>query len=275
VTDFSQPINLEPAKQDDERAKEANARIWVQRSPITAYGGGSGSFSPDLLVDSRARCTFEKVRFGPTGVELRRCKNMRKSVMMVVVAMTAGGAFAQLQNAGFESNTSGIFGRPDFWEPNGGWADHASFARAGNESLGLNFAFYSGGQSETMGQVSNLTYRAGSTYTFWSWAIGGGNDTGTVSYEIGYDDGTGAFVQLAVATYDLTGLGMWIETDGVSHTALDGGAEIGRNVWVRFGDANSGSDNDLWLDNVSLIPAPGAAAVLGLGLAATMRRRRA
>ncbi|MBX3321680.1 MAG: hypothetical protein KF757_01685 [Phycisphaeraceae bacterium] len=200
---------------------------------------------------------------------------MRKLVMSCVMVLAAGGAVAQLQNADFENNTTNMFGRPDFWTPNGGWADHASFARPGNASLGLYFAFYSGGAAETMGQVSNLIYQAGNTYTFSSWATGGGNDTGVVSYEIGYDDGLGNFIRLAVETYELTGLGMWIQTAGVSHTVDDGSDEIGRNVWVRFGNANSGSSSDLWLDNVTLIPAPGALAVLGLGLAGLARRRRA
>lgn len=199
---------------------------------------------------------------------------MRGFIVAGVVAGLAAAASAGLQNGDIENNTSGIFGHIDFWGPNGGWADHASFARPGNESLGLYFGFYSGGQTETVGQVTDMTFQAGQTYTFASWAIGGGNDTGVISYEIGYDDGGGGFVQLAVATYDLTGLGMWVQTDGVSYTVGSGGGEIGQSIWVRLGDGTTGSSNDIWFDNFSLVPAPGAVALFGLGGIAVLRRRR-
>lgn len=199
---------------------------------------------------------------------------MRGLIVAGVVAGVAAAASANLQNGDIENNTSGIFGSIDGWGPNGGWADHASFARPGNESLGANFGFYSGGLTETVGQVSSLIFQEGQTYTFSSWATGGGNDAGVISYEIGYDDGAGNFVQLAVNTYDLTGLGMWVDTGGVSYTVGSGGAEIGQNIWVRLGDGASGSSSDLWFDNLTLVPAPGALGLLGLGGLALSRRRR-
>ncbi|KAA0217415.1 MAG: hypothetical protein DYG94_00650 [Leptolyngbya sp. PLA3] len=199
---------------------------------------------------------------------------MRGRLLAAVVGVLAGSAYADLLNGDIESNSSGMFGAIDFWGPNGGWADHAGFARPGNAGLGLYFGFYSGGLTETVGQVSSMTFAAGQTYTFSSWATGGGNDTGVISYEIGYDGGGGNFVQLAVATYDLTGLGMWVQTAGVSHAVGSGGAEIGRNIWVRLGDGTTGSSDDIWFDNLTLVPSPGAMATLALGGLALARRRR-
>lgn len=199
---------------------------------------------------------------------------MRGRLLVTVVSVLAGSACADLLNGDIENNASGIFGAISFWGPNGGWADHATFARPGNGGLGLYFGFYSGGLTETVGQISSMTYQAGQTYTFASWATGGGNDTGVISYEIGYDGGSGSFVQLAVATYDLTGLGMWVQTNGVSYTVGSGGNEIGRNIWVRLGDGTTGSSNDIWFDNFSLVPTPGAMATLALGGLTLTRRRR-
>lgn len=199
---------------------------------------------------------------------------MRGRLLVAVIGVLAGSACADVMNGDIENNSSGMFGAIDFWGPNGGWADHAGFARPGNAGLGNYFGFYSGGQTETVGQVTNMTYQAGQTYTFASWAIGGGNDTGVIAYEIGYDDGAGGFVQLAVATYDLTGLGTWIQTNGVSYTVGSGGGEIGQNIWVRLGDGAAGSSNDLWFDNLSLVPAPGAMATMALGGLVLSRRRR-
>lgn len=199
---------------------------------------------------------------------------MRGKLCVAVVGVLAGAACADLLNGDIENNSSGMFGAIDFWGPNGGWADHAGFSRPGNAGLGLYFGFYSGGLSETVGQVTSMTYQAGQTYIFSSWAIGGGNDTGVISYEIGYAGGGGAFVQLAVATYDLTGLGMWVQTDGVSYTVGSGGNEIGQNIWVRLGDGTTGSSNDIWFDNLSLVPSPGAMVTLALGGLALARRRR-
>ncbi|MFG0286206.1 MAG: hypothetical protein ACF8R7_17460 [Phycisphaerales bacterium JB039] len=201
---------------------------------------------------------------------------MQTTICTAVVAGLGVTASAQLVNPGIEDVTSPLFGAIDGWGPNGGWADHAGFARPGAAGLGNNFGFYSAGATETVGQVSSLTFQEGFEYTFASFAYPGGSDVGTIPYQIGYEDDLGAFVELATMAYDISGAGMWQELPGVSYTAASGGAEIGRPVWVRLGDASAGGNDDIWFDSFTLtaIPSPGAAVVLAIGPLAAVRRRR-
>src|SRR5690606_250706 len=127
---------------------------------------------------------------------------MLKSAFGVgVVLLASAAASASLINPGMESNTTAIFARPDGWGPSGGWADHESFARPNNGSLGANFAFYSVNNSETFGQVLGDLFAPNTAYTFASWGQGGCINTGTMVYEIGYEDAMGGFVLLGQAAY--------------------------------------------------------------------------
>ncbi|QKK09021.1 MAG: hypothetical protein HND58_13180 [Planctomycetota bacterium] len=198
---------------------------------------------------------------------------MRRSVFGgAVVCLLCGAASADLINADIENNASDVFGAIDGWGPNGGWADHASFAKPNNDSLGEAFGFYSVFNDETVGQVTDMVFTNGASYTFSSWGMGGGNDVGTMVYEIGFDDGSGAFVMLAQATYDVGG--SWEQLDGVSYTPSDGDGAAGQAVWVRLGSGSGPAPEDVWFDSFSLVPAPGVPALLGVGLLAGLRRRR-
>lgn len=190
----------------------------------------------------------------------------------MLLAGVGASANADLLNAGIEDNGSGIFGSIDFWGPNGGWADHASFSRPGNGSLGNNFGFYTVGNEEAVGQVTDVVFAEGTEYTFGSWGQGGGNDVGTMIYEMGYDDGGGNFVLLGVSSYDV--FGEWQMLAGVSYTPGAGDAAIGQNVWVRLGLGSGGEAEDVWFDSFYLVPAPTSGMVLGLGCLGLMRRRR-
>jgi len=191
------------------------------------------------------------------------------------LAVAAGLATADLTNADIETNDAGLFGPINDWGPNGSYADHATFAKAGNAGLGNFFGYMSTNNGETVGQQSSRLFKAGVSYTFTSYAQGGGNDVGTILYQIGYEDGAGDFVTLAEAAY-IAGAD-WQEMGGVSITINSGDAAIGSRVWVRLGAVDDGRNpDDTWFDSFSLkiVPAPGSMALLALGGIAAGRRRR-
>lgn len=193
-------------------------------------------------------------------------------VVLLLAAGASASAHADLLNPGIEDNSSGIFGEIDFWGPSGGWADHASFSRPGNGSLGQNFGFYSVNNDETVGQITDVIFSEGTEYIFGGWGQGGGNDVGTMVYEIGYDDGGGNYVLLNSMTYDVGA--EWQMLAGVGYTPSAGDAAIGQNVWVRLGPGGGGDSEDVWFDSFFLVPAPTSGVFLGFGCLVTMRRRR-
>lgn len=203
---------------------------------------------------------------------------MRIVVGTLSVLLLAAVAQGQLLNPGMEDQDSGKFGSVKNWSvQGGGWADHVGFAKPNNETLGEKFAFWSANLNQIMGQVSSLTFAPGQTYTFTSWAIGGGNDTGVIPYQIGYlAGGTSVatnFVPLATQTHLLTGQGGWALQPGVSYTTGSGGPEMGLPVVVRFGGVNQGGDSDVWVDNATLTPEPASLALMLIGGLALLRRR--
>jgi hypothetical protein len=194
-------------------------------------------------------------------------------VFVGAFAVSASAQNIPLLNADIETNSSPLFGAIDNWEPNGGWADHASFARPNNGTLGLNFGFYSAGATETVGQITSAVFRPDTEYVFTSWAYPGGNDVGTVPYQIGYENLAGEFVELATAAYDITAQGEWLEQPGVAYMTRATGDEIGMPVWVRLGDETAGGADDIWFDNFSLTPEPSTLGLLAVAVLALRRRR--
>ena len=197
---------------------------------------------------------------------------------LALVASAAVGDMIALANGDIETVTSGLFGAIDNWGPNGGWADHAGFAKPNNGTLGLNFGFYSVNNDETVGQLTTEIIQADKVYTFWSWAQGGGNDTGEVFYQIGYADTTGdlaSFVELATSSYTLGN--PWQELAGVSYATGAAGAEIGKELIVRLGPGNvEDPADDVWFDNLqaSVVPEPATVGLVLMGAAALIRRHR-
>jgi len=187
-----------------------------------------------------------------------------------------------LVNGDIESNTSAEFGAIDGWAPNGGWASHAGFPAPGNGSLGATFGFYSAGLLETVGQiVAGETLQANTTYKFWGWIYTGGDGLGTAPFQIGYaatDDDLSSFVALATNAINIDAAASWAEVDGVSYTTTDSGAELGRQLIVRFGAGADGGATDIWFDNLQAsatpVPEPATLAALTLGAAALLRKRR-
>lgn len=209
---------------------------------------------------------------------------MRTLLITVCVMLLSAGAWAtgiSLDNADIESSTGGEFSSIDDWGPNGSWAYHASFPKPNNGSLGDKFGYYSAGSTETVGQLTGEIISADTIYDFWSWAIGGGDDTGTIPYQIGYADTVGditSFVLLANNAVVVTGNGQWLETAGVSYTTGAAGPELGKELIVRLGDASAGGDSDIWFDNFQAtatpVPEPGLIAVIAFAALLGLRRKK-
>lgn len=197
-------------------------------------------------------------------------------VFVAALALVASASAAEipLDNADFETGAKAP------WGPSGGVADHATFARPNNGTLGAYFGYYSAGNNdpngamltETVGLALTDTFEDGFDYTFTGWVYPGGNDVGSVPFQIGYDDG-GTFVELATAVFDVTGQGQWLELAGVTHT-VSGGVEVGMPIWVRLGDQAAGGASDIWFDSLSLNKVPEPASLLLLGVAGLLLRRR-
>lgn len=190
-------------------------------------------------------------------------------------ASSALGAEIPLNNAGIETNASGIFGPIDDWGPNGGWADHAGFARPNNGTLGANFGFYTAHTTETVGQLTAEIIQPNLVYEFRGWAQGGGDDTGTVPFQLGYADVAGdlsSFVELATQTYVVGN--PWEDLAGVTYTTGGSGPEIGKELIVRLGDGGAGGDGDIWFDSfsASVTPEPASLVLVFLGTALLRRR---
>lgn len=206
---------------------------------------------------------------------------MRKitSFLVVLSLCFATSAFAgaiTLNNADIESGPPTLFGPIADWGPNGGVADHASFARPNNGTLGSYFGYYSAGTTETVGQLTSELIQPGFTYTFSAWAQGGGDDVGTVPLQIGYAATTGdltSFVELATQTFDV--LSDWESLAGVTYVASGAGPELGKELIVRLGDASANGVGDIWFDNfsASVVPEPASLVLALFGAAAILRRR--
>jgi hypothetical protein len=208
-----------------------------------------------------------------------------RTLLVMVCAMLLGanawGLDVTLDNADIETNPGGEFTSIGDWGPNGAWAYHADFPKPNNGSLGASFGYYSAGSTEIVAQLTDEIISADTIYDFWSWAIGGGNDTGTVPYQIGYAATAGdvsSFVLLASNAITVTGNGQWLELAGVSYTTGATGDEIGKELIVRLGDLSAGGDSDIWFDNFQAtatpVPEPGLIAVAAFAVLLRLRRKK-
>ena len=192
-------------------------------------------------------------------------------LIALTLFVSVGTLFAvsiPLDNGGFETGSIAP------WGPNGGVVAHASYVKPGYvPALETYFSYMSAQGTETVGQSvpGGEPFEASKVYMFWSYAIGGGNDTGEIVYQIGYTNETG-FV--ALATDSAVVAGTWIETAGVTYGTGATGPELGQTIAVRFGDGVDGppGDSDVWMDvaKLDVVPEPavlGAFALIGLVIA--------
>ncbi len=203
---------------------------------------------------------------------------MRVLLGGVLVLGLALSANAQLYNADMEYQTTDQFGTLEGWHVTGGaWAYHANFSKPNNETLGEKFGYYSAGTAEIMGQFSTLLFEPDSSYTFASWAIGGGDNLGVIPYEIGYLSGgtdiATNFVPLATNLINVDGQEQWEPQVGVTYATGSTGPEMGLEIVVRFGGGAQGGVSDIWVDNATLTPEPASLALLAMGALAVLRRR--
>ena len=208
---------------------------------------------------------------------------MKRIVLLAVLFVPCLAVHAVLYNADMEFQPGNKFASNEGWNfgKGGGWADHAGFAAPNNETLGLNFGFYSQQLDQIMAQESSWVFEPNSTYVFRSWATAGGGGTETIPYQIGYLDGGSDlalnYLDLATAYHNVSGGGAWALQPGVTYTTGAAGPELGRNIVVRFGGVNqggAGSGGGSWIDNAELIPEPATVGLIGLGALALLRRRR-
>jgi hypothetical protein len=200
-------------------------------------------------------------------------------ISIACLLMVPGLVSAQLlTNGDIETNVTAQFGGIAGWGPNGGWAAHSGFVRPNNGSLGLNFGFMSAGGTELVAQKTAQVFELGKTYTFAGWANPGGDGTGEIVYQIGYDDGTNTFVPLLTQAYNIDGTFPvpWASLAGVTYSTAAGGPEVGKTLWVRLGDGVAGApgNSDVWFDNLSLTVTPEPASLVLLSLAAVGLFRR-
>jgi hypothetical protein len=215
-----------------------------------------------------------------------------------LTALTAAGLLASasfavptaisLDNADFETTDPddtpyNVGDGLDQWGPSGAQADHASFSKPNNAGLGSFFGYYTPG-TEFVVQATGVTIQPLTEYTFSSFAMGGGNDTGDVGYVLAYINDTADlsdgldvsdFTVLETQTYTVDGA--WAAYAGVAGVAgtLDA-ASIGKELVVGLGP--SGNTDDIWFDSASatfeVIPEPASIALLGAGAAFLGMRRR-
>ncbi len=160
-------------------------------------------------------------------------------------------------NGTMETATTPQFGRIDGFGLSGGWAYHDSHQKNGRSGLGLRFGYYSSGNWETVAQVLSTRFVANRTYTFRSYVVGGTDNKGSVPYEIGYanTDGLAASFRLLARQIHATG-STWVRTVGVSYRTGSSGAEIGKQIAIRFSDTAVAIPSDIWFDNVEVTSAP-------------------
>ncbi len=206
------------------------------------------------------------------------------------------GLVACLASANLLTNPSFENSGPNF-APAANWdssatADHATFSRPNNGALGSRFAFLNGDPADSRlwtlqvlstdptvplsaRATSDVAFDALTTYTFSGWAVDGTGDVGgEVLFEIGYLTNLAdlnSFQPLSAMSYAVSDT--WTSFAGASHTPGAGDAEVGQPIAVRIRavDLTDGSD-DIWFDQMSLIPEP--ASLMLLTLAGLALRRR-
>jgi hypothetical protein len=201
---------------------------------------------------------------------------------LVVVAGMCSSASADIGNGGFETGIT-----YDVAPAPGNWL--AFFGPAGTQNVSVtNLASHSGAQhlitslsgapNSFNGVVQPMDgIVTGNSYTLSFWARAGGPVLNGAEYRIEWLNAAGGFVG---GQFDLNTPIQSIltsEYQQFSLTATAPAEAVRANVVFAvqtFLDNGRGFDTTVYWDDVSLVPAPGAAALLGLGGLTLMGRRR-
>lgn len=201
----------------------------------------------------------------------------------------AGSASANLFVDGSMSDDP-AGGGVDAWGPNGDDFNHSAAPKlymgnlqTGTGALGDQFAYYSDGNSESVYQITSTTITAGTTYTFDAVLSAGGSPGGTATMFIGATtDPAGPGAAAGTVAAPPAGITVLASVDqapgsdwGDFQLTWTATSNIGDTLVAGFLDSGStAGPNDIWLDELSLVPEPATMGLLALGGALAAGRRR-
>ncbi|MDC0716702.1 CHAP domain-containing protein [Nannocystis bainbridge] len=229
----------QPMPKEDYFRVTGTKEVWQCHKPVAADAG----------YQYRVRSTYHVLKSGkPDVLSTSRWSNDAG-------VSDGGGAAMSLANGTMESIPA--YGKPgdrlQNWGPEGAWTLHELHDRPGRQGLGLRFGYYSAG-SETVGQILDATFEAGTTYTFKGHVNGGGDKTGKVPFQIGYLTNTSDIMTFKpLATEKFSAGNDWTAVKGVTHTVKAGDVAVGKRIVVRLGGGSDGGSTDIWFDNLTLI----------------------
>jgi len=205
--------------------------------------------------------------------------------------LLVNGSFETLSTPGVKVSTGFAAGIPGWTGPVAGdtGVDVPGGVKAPGAEDGGNAAYFHN-QDGYAEQTAATTIQAGLSYDlqFWTMDIDTYNSSwsgagqGDITVEVYYGNDANSIVtrdyNLGLSSDGATP-GTWVMQDLALPAGSIPGAAIGQNIGVKISNTSTGvSGSWIYVDNVTLVPEPTTAALLGFGTLATvlgLRRRRA